>query len=290
MKSLIKSILALIILSNIIQAQQWKLKISLEKETFVEEEAIYLFISLKNISGTTFERNSRVFEFLLRDVNNNDQADMYKKDVIPGPEMILKTFPGDKILRICELVASFGDKNSNSPFYKFKEGTYTIRVRYEDILSKNRKDTLRHKFYYSNELMFRVVKPSKKDLILKNKFINIFNQRKVIGFKEATKRYIELIKEFPNNPYVSSIILYLWVSPTYLYKDEITELLNKYPNKHWAPILYSSLKYEQQKNIRINGKLKGTLLSKYIKYGNIEERAVREYEKMQNNYKYGGEK
>jgi len=78
MKLIIKSILVLIMLSGITQAQQWKLKISLEKKTYVEEANIYLLISLKNISGTTFERNTRVFEFLLKNLDEDNQSAKYK--------------------------------------------------------------------------------------------------------------------------------------------------------------------------------------------------------------------
>jgi len=270
-------------LTSIIAAQNWELKISLEKETYVEEANIYLLISLRNISGAAFESNTRVCEVLLKNVEEDNQSKLYEKIAIPGPEMILKTYPDERILRESELVVSFGHQGSKYFLHKLKSGTYKIRARYEDILTKNKIDTLRHKFYYSNELTFNIVKPSKKDLILKNKFVNVFEQSKKLGYKgikESTKKFIELINEYPNNPYVSLVVFYLWVGPSYLFKNEIIKLIKKYPNKYWVRVLYASLKYEQRKNIKIGNKLKGTLLDRFITSGNLERRAVKEYERM----------
>ncbi len=222
MNKLLKVLILLLIYTGL-YAQPWKFNISLEKIKYFEGEPIYLLVSLENISNIdydlTYLSSGGTYKIILRDANGNiipDPNEVSNRQLVEKIDMTFK--PNEAQVFIRAISREFGNS-----FFKrdmlphLKVGKYTVKLRFEDLLIKNKFDTLRKKYLYSNELAFEVISPDPFSKIVLDKFINIYENRFEMGWTSYFHNAIRLIKKNITNPYVTMISYYIRGGNLYKY-------------------------------------------------------------------------
>ncbi len=182
---------------------KWKLEIKLDKQNYISHEPIWLDITLTNITSDTLRTHGLVSpncrKFFIELIDEAGKLVEYT-----GAVNSMVTLPGKLLLNageqdyrsfdLLELFASY-DKNSgySVPIMRFPfipEGTYTVRVLFEDDIS--------------NELTFNIVEPAgdeKEALELIEKAGKIWKQNNT---DPSSQIYKEIVERFPNSVFAET--------------------------------------------------------------------------------------
>jgi len=243
--------------------------ISLEKNTYLVDEPIYLEVLATNISnheiailGMLPNASWRYFQIMLKDQNDQPVADhsgelyMYAEPNWPGWIMA----SGERWLLVKDLLDVFGKWGDAAhqirPF--LPPGTYQVHVIYHTnpkaFVGPNRENEDKQTLH-SNELQFEVIEPAGLEKAAHEKLLTAF----IAHEKERSKphRQAVLFKEFidkyPNSLYLPIVYSFLYMIYTQGFGDTIErqelieEMLTRFPN---SGLTYQLLSYDRHEAIQ----------------------------------------
>ncbi|MCX6149305.1 MAG: hypothetical protein NTX22_02130 [Ignavibacteriales bacterium] len=259
MNSFIKLLSAIIVMSNLILAQELSLKLLFDKKTFLRYEQVEFLMELRNtgneeclIEGNILGREDTRIDIIVLDENG--------KILLPtlnagGHSLSTNTFfklpSGESIYEKINLSSWYGNEkfgkiviNRFEP-YSFLQGKYSVKIKYNYMYLDLNK-SLQRKEFCSDIVTFSVVKPkNSQDITVLNKLNELRKKDELIykyeeEVKNLRKEYINIIDEFPNTNYFLSVYNNL-IDAYHIEKfNDIPEkilwnLLKRFPN---APLTY----------------------------------------------------
>jgi hypothetical protein len=254
--------------------------ISLEKNTYLIDEPIYLEVLATNISnyeiailGMLPNASWRYFQIMLKGQSDQPVADhsgelyMYAEPNWLGWIMA----SGERWLLVKDLLDVFGKWGDAAhqirPF--LPPGTYKVHVIYHTnpkaFVGSNRENEDKHTLY-SNELQFEVIEPAGGlEKVAHEKLIGAFSAYE--NERPKPHRQAALFKEFidkhPNSHYLPIAYFFLYMTYTQRFGNTIErqklieEMLTRFPN---SGLTYQLLSYDRHETIQ--GLAKASSISK----------------------------
>ncbi|MBZ0180143.1 MAG: hypothetical protein K8F36_12695 [Melioribacteraceae bacterium] len=278
-------ILLAVLFAPTLCAQDLTLKISLQKEIYLEKECIPIVTVLHNNTENEIKFHpqhylSSVFELIITDSTGKRPT----KLVLPqSPDFKNSNFflPPDE-----DYVYSFFINSGYAHVYHkefalrkslnhLKAGKYQIQARYKHLKLTEKKFTSDYYIYhkispgievadsvYSNIIDITIVKPDAKQLdIYKRIEAGYLSAREVgVTIKGKAEKYLDLISKYHDSPYKNNLFFYLYKLHTFAYLElinnfnqEYADLINQFPNELGTLFLFIN-NPELVELIDLNGK------------------------------------
>ncbi len=252
---------------------KWNLEIELDKQNYIFHEPIWLDITLTNITTDTLRTDGLVQpnhrQFFIEIIDEAEKLVEYTG----GQYSIMASLPGELLIDAGEqdygtfdLLRMFSSYNKGSgyriPIYWFTfipEGTYTVRVLFEDDIS--------------NKLNFNIVKPSgdeKEALELIEKASKIWKD----DTDHTSQIYKEIVERFPNSVF-AEMCFYLSRVYSQERKDGLKqgsydrrifkrEMIENYPNSGRSKGWLDAITHDMGDDV-INDAEKWEIINKYLR-------------------------
>ncbi|MDP3025717.1 MAG: tetratricopeptide repeat protein [candidate division Zixibacteria bacterium] len=220
--------------------------IHLDKNTYLENEAIWVTVSLKNTSKVQVYAGSLepLCGFLKFYILSS------KGDTLPGPLVQGDCwFPegkypslesGEKDMEIMNILSHYGIYNKDCDCIwggVITEGKYTIQAKLKDLYHKKKSEKMD---IFSNKLSLEVKKSTSKEKEVLDLLVSAKREQIKGNSSSAIDIYKKVIKEYPQSVYADNA--YFFLPTTYFSNNELAyDFLQKYPNSGLAPEVIEDL-------------------------------------------------
>lgn len=283
MKKIFYLITIILLIGRIICAQPLEFKVSLEKDTFLEGEPVFLLLEVKNISSSdiaiSFINNFSNFHYYL--VRDNDIIKQNDKIIFTENKSYNYALKSKEIYaKVVDIGLYFG-----KPYFNNYEkdilypGNYSFSASFYDYFIIDNGDTIRKSIYNSNKVSFKIRPPNKDEAILRDEFLDLKEKRKSISNEEYNRKIQKLIKNNIGNPFVSIISRNLITtnSDYEQFKSTIIAIVTSNPNSFWALYLAARLRETDYKSLLLKYEFNETHLRKILLTNQISNRERKKY-------------